>query len=139
MIRALAHDQAADQRFLPRRERLLLARTAPALATGQGGLSALLEGLHPFADKAAVDPNRLGHLDPALAGADHVHGYPAQFGLGRGRKFAEVAFHRHGEAYRKSQSNDTYLNVGLVDLGTGDRHRGYAQHQWPNRTDGRCR
>jgi hypothetical protein len=24
-----------------------------------------------------------------------------------------------------------------LDLGTGERHRGYAQHKWPNRTDDR--
>ena len=26
-----------------------------------------------------------------------------------------------------------------LDLGTGDPHRGYAQRNWPNRADGRCR
>jgi prophage tail gpP-like protein len=25
-----------------------------------------------------------------------------------------------------------------LDLGTGERHRGYAQCRWPNRTDERC-
>jgi hypothetical protein len=25
-----------------------------------------------------------------------------------------------------------------LDLGTGDQHRGYAQQQWPNRSDERC-
>jgi hypothetical protein len=25
-----------------------------------------------------------------------------------------------------------------LDLGTGDRHRGYAQHRWPNRREECC-
>jgi hypothetical protein len=101
LIWAPADDQPPDHGFLAPVQGLLLARAPTALTAGQRGFAGRLEGLHPFSDKATVDPNGLGNLDPALAGEHHVDRYTTEFGLGCGRKFAEITIGWHRNIIRR--------------------------------------
>jgi hypothetical protein len=74
----------------------LFARPLAAPSSGQGDFSSFLEGTDPFSDEAAIDPDGLGHLDPACAGQRHVHRDTAQLSLGRWREFMEIAISRQG-------------------------------------------
>ncbi len=111
LVGAPAGDKAVDHRLLPPGQRLLLARTAATPATGQGRVASLLEGAHPLADKAAVDPDRGGHFDPPRATEHHVHRHTPQFGLRGGRKLSEVTVQRHAQSYQPISCGATYLTA----------------------------
>jgi hypothetical protein len=63
------------------------------------------KSLNSFSDEAAIDPDRLRNLDPAVTRENQIHRDTPQFGLSRRWQFAEIAIDRHDAivAYRSAQ------------------------------------